>query len=194
MQPDLDHTRPAIVAPAAQPVMDTARLVLRPARRADAGLLALQAGDWRVARHTRSIPHPLPPGSTDAFIARAARADRTEDVWVIDGHASGLPEVAGVLGLERRGQNVSQVGFWIAPGFWGVGIASEAVEALVERNPHDAHEIVAEVFQDNPASAKVLSHAQFTYLGEGASYSVARQSRVACWRYSRVMPMAGKTG
>ena len=170
---------------AGQPVVATERLQLRPVRASDAGLLALQAGDLRVARHTRSIPHPLPPGSTEAFIARAKRPDRTEDIWVIDGLTAGLPEVAGVLGLERRDASTSQISFWIAPGFWGVGIASEAVEGLVAANPHGAARFFAEVFQDNPASAKVLSHAGFAYLGEGESFSVARRARVPCWHYSR---------
>ena len=48
----------------AQPVIETERFVLRPLRKADAGLIALYAGDERVARNTPSIPHPLPPGVT----------------------------------------------------------------------------------------------------------------------------------
>lgn len=168
-----------------QPAVATRRLTLRPVRPSDAGLLALQAADPRVAQHTRSIPHPLPPGSTEAFIARAGRPDRTEDIWVIDAQAAGLPEVAGVLGLERKDAITSQISFWIAPGFWGVGIASEAVEGLVAANPHGASRFFAEVFQDNPASAKVLSHGGFAYIGEGESYSVARRARVPCWHYSR---------
>ena len=53
-----------------QPVIEAARFVLRPLRRSDAGLIHMYASDERVARGTRSIPHPLPPGATDAFVAR----------------------------------------------------------------------------------------------------------------------------
>ena len=46
-----------------QPVVETERLLLRPLRRSDHGLLEMYSSDERVARMTRSIPHPLPPGA-----------------------------------------------------------------------------------------------------------------------------------
>ena len=54
-----------------QPSYVTERFTLRPLRKSDAGLLAMYAGDIRVARSTSSIPHPLPPGSIESYIARA---------------------------------------------------------------------------------------------------------------------------
>ena len=59
-----------------QPTIATERFDLRPLRPSDAGLISHNAGDARVARDTASIPHPLPPGSTEALIARA-QAERT---------------------------------------------------------------------------------------------------------------------
>jgi RimJ/RimL family protein N-acetyltransferase len=44
------------------PVIEAPRLVLRPLRPSDAGLMTLYASDRRVAEMTTSIPHPLPPG------------------------------------------------------------------------------------------------------------------------------------
>jgi RimJ/RimL family protein N-acetyltransferase len=43
----------------------------------------------------------------------------------------------------------------------------------------------ASVFQDNPASARVLTHCGFEYLGDAESYSVARESTVPTWTYLR---------
>ena len=43
-----------------QPVIVAERFDLRPLRVSDAGLIGMNAGDVRVARFTRSIPHPLP--------------------------------------------------------------------------------------------------------------------------------------
>ena len=45
-----------------QPVVETARFVLRPLRRSDAGLIEFYTKDERVARQTTTIPHPLPLG------------------------------------------------------------------------------------------------------------------------------------
>ena len=62
-----------------QPVVEAENFDLRPLRRSDMGLIEHYAGDERVARMTTSIPHPLPPGTTEAFVARALAEDRDED-------------------------------------------------------------------------------------------------------------------
>lgn len=166
------------------------RFILRPVRKSDAGLFAMYAGDRRVAEATRSIPHPLPPGAAEAFITRAMQTGGEEDVWVMDGAASGLAEVLGVISLKRmdetkwdRGQ--SEIGYWVAPAFWNTGFASEAVRALIVANPQKNRTIFAEVFQDNPGSARVLTNAGFQYLGDAETFSVARGGRVPTWTYLR---------
>ncbi len=166
------------------------RFVLRPVRKSDAGLFAMYAGDKRVAEATRSIPHPLPPGAAEAFVTRAMRSGGDEDVWVMDGSSSGLSEVLGVISLKRmddtkwdRGQ--SEIGYWVAPAFWNTGFASEAVRALIAANPQRNRTIFAEVFQDNPGSARVLTNAGFQYLGDAETFSVARNARVPTWTYIR---------
>lgn len=164
------------------------RFLLRPVRRSDAGLFSMYAGDRRVAEATQSIPHPLPPGASEAYVARAMKHGGGEDIWVIDGTAAGLAEVLGVISLRRmdeskwdRGQ--SEIGYWVAPAFWNTGIASEAVKALVAANPQCNRTIFAEVFQDNPGSARVLINAGFEYLGDAESFAVARNAPVPTWTY-----------
>lgn len=174
------ETQPQI---AALPGIHAERFVLRGVRRSDAGLLALYAGDERVARFTRSIPHPLPPGATEAFIARAASGAQEEQVWVMDGAAHGLSEVLGVISLTPMDRGQSQIGYWVAPAFWNTGIASEAVRALLAANPLGSRTIFAEVFQDNPGSARVLTNAGFEYIGDAEAFSVARAAKVPTWTY-----------
>lgn len=170
-----------------QPVIETARFLLRPLRPSDAGLIAHYTADWRVAAGTRAIPHPLPPGASDAFVARALSPDRVEDVWAIDGSANRLAEVLGVVSLTRMEGGQSELGFWVGSGFWNTGFATEAVEALARANPHRARTLFAEVFQDNPGSARVLTNCGFLYLGDAESWSVARNARVPTWTYLRKM-------
>lgn len=168
-----------------QPVIETARFILRPLRRSDMGLIDHYGSDERVARMTTSIPHPLPPGATEAFVERAMRDDRDEDVWAIDGTIDGGPELKGLIGLEKLDRNQSEVGYWVAPPFWNTGLASDALQALVEANPLGNDTMFAAVFQDNPASARVLIHCGFEYLGDAESFSVARNMAVPTWTYSR---------
>ncbi|MCR8547287.1 GNAT family N-acetyltransferase [Salipiger sp. P9] len=173
--------------PVLQPEIAAERFVLRPLRRSDAGLIALYAGDERVARMTTSIPHPLPPGTIEAFIARAGEADRQDEVWVLDASAHGGAEIMGLISLERLDRNQSEIGYWIAPPYWNTGHASEAVRALLEANPYGSATMFASVFQDNPASARVLTNSGFEYIGDAEAFSVARNATVPTWTYLRRM-------
>jgi len=187
-----------------QPVLESGRLVLRPLQRSDAGLLRLYAGDARIARMTTSIPHPLPPGASEAFVARALAPGRREDVWALDGTRRGLGELLGVIALKRMEETrpaagppppvhpsslsgQSEIGYWVAPAFWNTGIASEALGALLAANPHRARTVFGSVFQDNPVSARVLTNAGFQYLGDAETFSVARGATVPTWTYLRPM-------
>lgn len=159
------------------------RFQLRPLRPSDAGPMTLYAGDARVAEATRSIPHPLPPGAIEAFITRAMAGDTRGTIWAMDGAASGLSDLLGVISLKPMDRAQSEIGFWVAPQMWNTGIASDAVRALIAANPLGDRTLFAEVFQDNPGSAKVLTNAGFGYLGDAETFSVARGARVPTWTY-----------
>ncbi len=166
-------------------LIPTDRFDLRPIRASDAGLITLYAGDERVARMTTSIPHPMPPGTAEAFVDRVMDPDHPEDAWVMDGTRIGGAEVMGVIGLKRMDRNQSEIGYWVAPAYWNSGIASAAVEAILRANPQQARTLFASVFQDNAASARVLTNRGFRYLGDAESFSVARNANVPTWTYSR---------
>lgn len=168
-----------------QAVIETERFDLRPLRRSDMGLIELYGGDARVARMTTSIPHPVPPGMVEAFVTRAMADDRLEDVWAMDGMKSGGSELMGLISLERMDREQSEVAYWVAPPYWNTGLASDAVQALVEANPMKNKTMFASVFHDNPASARVLTHCGFEYLGDAESYCVARGTTVPTWTYMR---------
>ncbi|MBY6200283.1 GNAT family N-acetyltransferase [Maritalea mobilis] len=166
-----------------QAVIEAPRMTLRPLRSSDAGLLSMYTADKRVAEMTTSIPHPLPPGSTEAFIQRALDAERTEFVWAMDATEYGGSEVLGVISLKQMDRGQSEISYWVAPAMWNTGFASEAVNALVSANPLENKTIFGSVFQDNPGSARVLTNAGFDYLGDAEAYSVARQAKVPTWTY-----------
>ncbi|MBP7000438.1 GNAT family protein [Amaricoccus sp.] len=164
-----------------RPELVTARLRLRPLDRADAGLIHLYASDARVAAMTTSIPHPYPPGSAEALVARAVAGER-ETVWALDtGGENGL---IGLISAKPAGEGVVELGYWVAPAFWNAGFAGEAIEAVAAELLRDgAVALTAEVFQDNLASARVLTRAGFAYEGEGETHSVARAAMVPTFRY-----------
>jgi len=168
-----------------QPVVETEKLTLRPLRRSDMGMIEHYASDPRVARMTPTIPHPLPPGATEAFVTRAMQASREEDIWAMDGTAQGGPELMGVISLKRMDRGQSEIGYWVGPPYWNTGLASDAVAALLEANPMHNATLFASVFQDNPASARVLTNCGFDYIGDAESYCVARARQLPTWTYLR---------
>lgn len=165
------------------PTIEADRFILRPLRKSDAGLLQMHSGDERVARATKTMPHPMPPGAAEAYIARSAHEERDDDIWAMDGSEGGHAELMGLIWLTRMDRDQSEVTFWVAPAFWNGGIASEALSAVISANPHQSKTMFAEVFQDNPASARVLTNQGFAYLGDAEAFSVARGMAVPTWTY-----------
>lgn len=176
---------PVITRPAE--TITAERMLLRPLREADTELLTRYVSDKRVALGTRSIPHPLPPGAAEAFIRASLVSGRDEDVWAIDGSSGGAPDLLGVISLKALDRSQSQIGYWVAPPFWHGGIASEAVGLLLAANPHKNRTVFAEVFQDNPVSARILTQSGFEYISDAEAYSVARGCAVPTWTYLRRM-------
>ena len=172
-----------IIAPVAQALIEAPRMLLRPLRRSDAGLIGHYGSDRRVAEMTTSLPNPYPPGAAESYVAQVMRPDHPETVWAMDASEMGGAELMGVIGLKALDRGQSEVAYWVAPAMWNTGFASEAVRALVQANPLGNQTIFASVFQDNPGSARVLTNAGFDYLGDAEAFSVARNAKVATWTY-----------
>lgn len=168
-----------------QILIETDRFTLRPVRRSDMGLIEHYAADSRLARMTSSIPHPLPPTATEAYVTRITAPGRSEFVWILDASATNGAELMGQVTLERIDGAQSEVSYWIAPPFQNAGFGSMAVQALVDANPFGDATMFATTFQDNPAAARVLTHAGFEYLGDAETFSVARNGKVPTWTYLR---------
>lgn len=176
-----------------QPVdITTERLLLRRFRRSDAALIELMASDRRVAWMTERVPHPYPPGLAAGFVARVAAGSADEIGWAIDTDTGTGDEIENGLigtimlrvdapaGAPRSGR----VGYWLAPAFWGTGYATEALDGVVGfARAAGFDELTARVFQDNPASVKVLLHAGFAYVDDGEVYALAREAMVPTHNY-----------
>jgi [ribosomal protein S5]-alanine N-acetyltransferase len=79
-------------------------------------------------------------------------------------------ELIGTIGLElyndvyRKG---CEIGYWLGEPFWGKGITTEAVKCFSNYifNAYSFNRISAHTFSGNPASAKVLEKAGFSFEG-----------------------------
>ncbi|MGH1578775.1 GNAT family N-acetyltransferase [Planktotalea sp.] len=161
------------------------RMKLRPLRGSDFGLIEMHRSDARVAKMTPAIPHPLPPGATEALLARASDPEREVDIWAMDASIHGGPEVVGLISLTKLDKSQSEISYWVAPAYWNTGAASDAVATLIKANPLGNCTIFASVFHDNPASARVLTNVGFAYIGDAETFCVARGANVPTWTYLR---------
>lgn len=177
------------------PEIRTSRLKLRRLRHDDAGLIGVFAGDPKVARMTSSIPHPYPPGTAEAFVARFARAGQSEEVWALDTGTGSGSGFIGVISLRNSEANGAEIGYWVAPALWGAGYATEAVRAMQEEaRLRGLRTLRAQVLQHNEASIRVLIRCGFEYVGAGETYSVANGGMVPTFRYRLELEDTGRSG
>lgn len=143
---------------AAQPILRTNRLVLRPFERSDARTVQRLAGERAIADTTLAIPHPYPDGVAEAWIATHAAgfADGSQATFAMtltDG------EVVGAIALHiAPAHSRAELGYWVAVPHWNRGFATEAARALVGFAFSDLHlhRIQARHLTRNPASGRVL--------------------------------------
>ncbi len=172
-----------------EPRIETARLTLRPPQQEDAAEVQRQAGDFRIADVTHSIPHPYPPELAQQWIERCAQewASGTAANFILTESGSG--QVVGSMALKDISRGEAEVGYWIGVPYWGRGYASEACHALVQfavgrlrlRRLHASH------LARNPQSGRVLFKAGFRHLGLGHSQCGAQGRLEPVELYERVL-------
>jgi [ribosomal protein S5]-alanine N-acetyltransferase len=162
------------------PVLISQRLLLRPFEHEDAAALAVLLNDPDVAMGICSAPLPFTHlhASARILMIRAREMAGKDFVWAVEDPDGTL---IGNLGLSETTSGFMRIGYAYARDQWGKGYATEALKAVMDWASRNltTPEIRAEVFYDNPASARVLAKAGFVETGNGARYSLARNAREA---------------
>lgn len=147
-------------------VITTQRFTLRPIREDDAPVFALLCNDVAIARHTARIPHPYTLDDARSFVAAisAAFVAGTEYAFAVT-EDDAIVACAGVMPREA---GAAELGYWVAVGARGRGVATEAAgaAALFAFERLAAQTLIAGHFTDNPASGRVLARLGFTPTGE----------------------------
>lgn len=109
-----------------------------------------------------------PSRDLDAHMARWARIMADETLVARTVLADG--EIAGDIGSWEH-DGVREVGYWLGRAFWGRGIATLALEQLLEII--QVRPVRAHVARTNVASARVLEKCGFAVVGEDEHDGVA---------------------
>ncbi len=117
------------------PVLESPRLVLRPIRAEDASVIQRHFPHWDVVKHLNArVPWPYPAdGAAANMIETLGEMERLEKFqWAIT-LKGGDDDLIGRISLwPDDGKSREMRGFWLARGYWGRGIMTEAAERVTE--------------------------------------------------------------
>ncbi len=142
------------------PAINTPRLILRPWALADAEDLQRLAGHREIADTMISVPHPFTLEQARNWISSHALsfAQGTAVHFAIELKAS--RSLAGAIELRAISQEHShgELSFWVAPGGWGQGLATEGTTAVIRHGFEQLglNRIQAFHMVRNPGSGRVL--------------------------------------
>jgi [ribosomal protein S5]-alanine N-acetyltransferase len=117
------------------PVLESARLILRPMRAADAAVSQQLFPHWDVVKHLNArVPWPYPAdGAAQNMVETLLEMKRREKFqWAITLKGGG-DELIGRISLwPDDGESREMRGFWLGQAYWGRGIMTEAAERVTE--------------------------------------------------------------
>jgi ribosomal-protein-alanine N-acetyltransferase len=129
---------------------------------ADRPALVKYANNRNIWRNLRdNFPHPYTQPDADQYL-HSVLNQNPESHFAI----ASAQEAIGAIGLMLQSgvsAKSAEIGYWLGEPFWGQGIATAALRAMVEFGfiHFDIVRIYAEVFEWNPASMRVLEKAGF---------------------------------
>ena len=150
------------------PVLLTENLVLRAPHGEDIDAIAILADNPAIANMVSRIPHPYTRADAETFVRTAAKRGNGNCVYAITETETG--KLLGCCSLETTADGKAlELGYWIGEPFWGRGVATEAVHALVDMafRTRDIEHIDARCRVINPASRRVLQKSGFQFQGTG---------------------------
>ncbi len=156
--------------PGRRPVsLNTDRLVLRPLAAGDAAIIAWLARNPLIAEQCINTPRGLTQDQVMKWVEwqDAAMPDLDGEARTI-ARADSPGSILGMIGQEPDSPRRANIGYWLGAPYWGLGYATEAVQALVENifDSESIEDVKADVRVGNAASRRVLEKCGFSCIGE----------------------------
>jgi len=134
------------------------KLILREWKKEDIELLARLANNKNIADNLRDkFPHPYTIKNAEEWVdLNIGRKPATNFAIDVDN------SLVGGCGMMMTGdvyRHSAEIGYWIAEQFWGKGIATKAIQLLLEKinnNFPQIFRVYAEIFEHNKGSMRVL--------------------------------------
>ncbi|RZK29751.1 MAG: N-acetyltransferase [Hymenobacter sp.] len=168
------------------PRIATPRLLLRAFCLADVPRLVVLAGNYEVARNTLNIPHPYheEDGRRWVEITQENYQQQIGYAFAIELTATG--ELVGGIGLTIAPHfSRAEAGYWLGQAYWNLGLASEALEALLRFGFEELglNKIYATHIASNVASGRVMLKNGMVQEGELAQHTKRDDRYHDLWQY-----------
>jgi RimJ/RimL family protein N-acetyltransferase len=166
--------------------LETRRLWLRWPRMADSSAILRLAGEKAVAEMTASIPHPYPVEAVEPFIFAMRKGNALGEHLVLAITPRSKPnELIGMIGAHPQAKGIPFLGYWLGTPQWNKGLATEAVQALIDSlfSLVDLPAIEADTRVINPASRRVLEKSGFRAEGSFLKSLPARGGLFPCEQF-----------
>jgi RimJ/RimL family protein N-acetyltransferase len=151
------------------PTLRDGDLMLRPKRAEDADAITAACQDPEIPRWTL-VPSPYTRADAEDFIASSAAdaaAGRAASLVAVDAGDGALLGSFSVMELDRA-PGFGEIGYWVAAGARGRGVATRAVRLLATWAREELGLTRIEILphRDNAASRRVAAKAGFQDTGE----------------------------
>jgi [ribosomal protein S5]-alanine N-acetyltransferase len=153
--------------PADAPVLETARLMLRPLDAGDANALHRVSNEPGVRRYLWD-DEPIEEATSRDLIAQSNRTFSEEDVGLFGVRMRGREDLLGFCGFVRlEGMKEPELLYELTQEVWGKGIATEAARACVQYAYGEVgmERVIAGADAPNTASLRVIEKLGMEYLG-----------------------------
>jgi len=143
--------------------MKTPSSMLRPWSKEDRHSLARHANNPKIAVFMRDgFPSPYTLSDADRFLTMAT-GNHPHILLAVEVGDQALGGI-GIHLFEDIYRQTAEIGYWLSESYWGRGIISDAVKAILPvafMNP-DIIRIQAGIFSNNPGSMRVLEKSGFS--------------------------------
>ena len=148
--------------------IETARLILRRVRRTDAEDMFSYASQEVVTRYLTWNPHPdlLHTKRYVTYLDSRYRVAQYFDFAIVLRDCGRMIGTIGFVSFDEE-NSIGEVGYVLHPDFWGMGIMTEALSAVIRFGFEELglHRIEASYMPENCASRRVMEKCGMTFEG-----------------------------
>ncbi len=162
--------------------LETERLILRAPIEKDLPHIVEHLGQWDIASMMGMVPRPYTAAHAESWyeVQRKRISKGEPSILTITERESGNDQLIGAIWTVRNENGTGRLGYWLGIRWWGKGYITEAGRACLDHAfaTWKPNIVEAGIFEDNPASGRVLEKLGFQYIDTAQEWCEARQCEV----------------